>query len=176
MPYEYQDFERESLYEEVWSEAVSKVAKKYQISDVGLRKICISLNVPVPPAGYWAKVSAGKTVKRPPLVPTKGTTTYRRSVFKDPHDEELSVRTQLKVDEDAGRAPEVPELALRATIDECLPLVKRMAKKLDGKQRDSRAWPYCEGAGLMRIYVSQQNSLRALLVLNQLLETLAAAG
>jgi hypothetical protein len=176
MPYEYQDFERESLYEEEWSEAVSKVAKKYRISDVGLRKICVNLNIPVPPAGYWAKVSAGKAVKRPALPPTKGPASYRRSVYKDPQDEELSMRTQVKIDEDAGHAPEVPAVALRTSIDECLPLVKRMAKKLDGKQRDSRAWPYCDGPGVMRIYVSQENSLRALLVLNQLLETLAATG
>ncbi|RKP47508.1 hypothetical protein [Trinickia fusca] len=176
MPYEYQDFERESLYEEVWSEAVSKVAKKYRISDVGLRKICINLNIPLPPAGHWAKVSAGKAVKRPALAPTKGPTSYRRSVYKDPQDEELSMRTQVRIEEDAVRAPEVPAVALRTAIDDCLPLVKRMAKKLDGKQRDSRAWPYCAGAGVMRIYASPQNSLRALLVLNQLLETLAATG
>ncbi len=176
MPYEHQDFDRERLYEEVWSEAVTKVAKKYGLSDVGLRKICINLSVPLPPPGYWAKASAGKVVKRPALAPTKGPTRYRRSVFKDPRDEELSTRTQVKIDEDASHAPEVPAVALRTAIDECLPLVKRMAKKLDGKQRDSRAWPYCDGAGLMRIYVSQQNALRALLVLNQLLETLVAAG
>lgn len=176
MPYEYQDFERERLYEEVWSEAVSKVAKKYRISDVGLRKICINLNIPLPPAGYWAKVSAGKAVKRPALAPTKGPTSYRRSVYKDPQDEELSMRTQVRIDEDAGHAPEVPAVALRTAIDECLPLVKQMAKKLEGKHRDSRAWPYCDGAGVMRIYVSQENSLRALLVLNQLLETHAATG
>jgi hypothetical protein len=176
MPCEHQEFERERLYEEIWSEPVSKVAKKYDISDVGLRKICISLDVPVPPLGHWAKVSAGKAVKRPPLAPTKGATTYRRRVFKDPLADELARRTQVKVDEDAARAPEVRAVTSRGSIDECLPLVKRMAKKLEGKQRDSRNWPYCEGAGLMEVSVSPQNSLRALLVLNQLLETLLAAG
>ncbi|MCI0147526.1 hypothetical protein KNO81_16690 [Paraburkholderia sediminicola] len=176
MPYANQDFEREKLYEEVWAEPVSKVAKRYQISDVGLRKICISLGVPLPVAGHWAKVTAGKAVKKPPLPPTLGPTTYQRSVFKDSRDDELATRVQARIDEDAVRAPEVLAVSMRASIDECLPLVKRIAKKLDGKRRDSRAWPYCEGAGLMRISVSQQNSLRALLVLNLLLETLSTAG
>jgi hypothetical protein len=176
MPYEHQEFERERLYNEVWSEPVSKVAKKYNISDVGLRKICISLDIPIPPLGYWAKVSAGKAVKRPPLTPTKGSTTYRRRVLKDPLADELARRTQVNVDEDAARAPDVRAITLRSSIDECQPLVKRMAKRLDGKQRDSRSWPYCEGAGLMEISVSPQNTLRALLALNQLLETLLAAG
>jgi len=110
------------------------------------------------------------------LPPTKGPTTYQRSVFKDPRDDELSSRTQVKIDEDAARAPEVPAIALRTTIDECLPLVKQMAKKLDGKQRDARSWPHCEGARFMQISVSQKNALRALVVLNQLLETLLAVG
>ncbi|WP_174990994.1 hypothetical protein, partial [Pandoraea anapnoica] len=51
-----------------------------------------------------------------------------------------------------------------------------IAKKLEGKQRDSRDWPYCDGAGLMRLSVSQLTTSRALFVLNQLLETLSAAG
>jgi hypothetical protein len=176
MPYVHQDFEREKLYEEIWSEPVSKVSKRYEISDVGLRKICVSLDIPVPPRGYWEKLAAGKAVKKPSLPATKGATTYRRSVFKNPQDDELSLRTQARIDEDAARAPDVPTVSMRTSIDECLPLVKRMAKKLEGKHRDSRAWPYCDGAGLMRVAVSQQNSLRALLVLNMLLETLTGAG
>jgi hypothetical protein len=152
MPYANQDFEREKLYEEIWSEPVSKVSKRYQISDVGLRKICIGLNIPVPPAGHWAKVAAGKIVKRPPLPLAKGPTTYQRSVFKNPRDDELSTRAQARINEDTARAPEVPAISVRTTVDECLPLVKRMAKKLDGEQLDSRTWPYCEGAGLMRIF------------------------
>ncbi|WP_031361001.1 hypothetical protein [Caballeronia sordidicola] len=176
MPYVHQDFEREKLYEEIWSEPVSKVSKRYQISDVGLRKICLDLNIPLPPLGYWAKRAAGKAVKKPSLPPSKGATTYRRSVFKNLQDDELSLRTQARVDDDAVRAPDVPAVSMRTSIDECLPFVKRMAKKLEGKHRDSRTWPYCEGAGLMRVAVSQQNSLRALLVLNMLLETLTGAG
>lgn len=176
MPSETQNFEREKLYAEIWSEPVSKVAKRYQISDVGLRKICVNLSIPVPPVGYWAKIAAGQTVKKPSLAPTKGPTTYQRTIYKDPQDDERSMRTQARIDEDAAHAPEVPVVSPRTSIDDCLPLIKRMAKKLEGKQRDSRDWPYCDGAGLMRLSVSQQNSLRALLVLNQLLETLLAAG
>ncbi|WP_175107753.1 hypothetical protein [Pararobbsia alpina] len=93
---------------EIWSEPVSKVSKRYQISDVGLRKICVSQDIPVPPIGYQAKLAAGKTVKKPSLPPTKGATIYRRSVFKNPQDDVLSLRTQARIDEDTARAPEVP--------------------------------------------------------------------
>jgi hypothetical protein len=51
-------FEREALYAEVWREPVRTVARRYEVSDVALRKICKKLGVPVPPLSYWAKVAA----------------------------------------------------------------------------------------------------------------------
>ena len=33
-------YERETLYNEVWAEAVRTVAKRYGVSDVALRKTC----------------------------------------------------------------------------------------------------------------------------------------
>lgn len=56
MPYVTIRYERAKLYEEVWAEAVTKVAKRYGISDVALRKICKKLAVRLPPLGYWAKL------------------------------------------------------------------------------------------------------------------------
>jgi hypothetical protein len=38
----------------VWEEALSKLAPKLGLSDVGLRKICKRHNIPQPPQGYWA--------------------------------------------------------------------------------------------------------------------------
>jgi len=60
-------FEREALYAEVWTDAVSTVSKRYGLSDNGLRKICKKLGVPLPPLGYWAKLRAGQKVKKLPL-------------------------------------------------------------------------------------------------------------
>lgn len=95
MPSETQNFEREKLYEEIWSEPLSKVAKRYQISDVGLRKICVNLSIPIPSVGYWAKIAAGQTVKKPSLAPTKGATTCQRTIYNDPQDDERSMHTRV---------------------------------------------------------------------------------
>ena len=35
---------------------MSRLAPKYGISDVMLKKICRQMNIPTPPRGYWAKV------------------------------------------------------------------------------------------------------------------------
>lgn len=60
-------YNRETLYQEVWENPVTEVAKRYKMSDVNLRKICKKLDVPLPPLGYWAKKRAGKKVPKPSL-------------------------------------------------------------------------------------------------------------
>lgn len=63
------DSEREKLFQEVWQEPMTTVAKRYGVSDNGLRKRCIKLQIPLPPAGYWAKLQAGKPVPPKPELP-----------------------------------------------------------------------------------------------------------
>jgi len=65
--YRYAQWNRESLYGEVWKNAVSKVSETYGISDVALAKVCRKLKIPMPGRGYWAKKSAGHAVKTLPL-------------------------------------------------------------------------------------------------------------
>jgi hypothetical protein len=67
-------YNRETLYQEVWEQPVSKVAKKYGVSDVMIHKACKALNVPVPPRGYWAKIQAGQIVPKEPLPDASGKT------------------------------------------------------------------------------------------------------
>lgn len=62
-------FAREELYNLVWSEPMSRLAKKLGISDVGLAKACRRANIPAPGLGYWAKLEHGKKVRRLPLPP-----------------------------------------------------------------------------------------------------------
>jgi len=73
---------REQLYEDVWAEPMISVAQKNNLSDNGVRKRCKSLNIPLPPFGYWAKKKAGKAVtKRPPLPP------YNEIILNDCQDD-----------------------------------------------------------------------------------------
>ena len=66
-------YDRQRLYEEVWSEPTQQVAKRYGVSDVAIAKACALLDVPKPPRGYWAKKAAGQKVSnRPPLPKVEG--------------------------------------------------------------------------------------------------------
>jgi len=51
---------------------MTSLTKKYGLSDVGLRKICKKLKIPLPGLGYWAKVQAGYSSTKPPLPPAPG--------------------------------------------------------------------------------------------------------
>lgn len=58
---------RQSLYEQVWSKPMTKLARDYGISDVALAKICRKLDVPYPWRGYWRRIETGKAAKQLPL-------------------------------------------------------------------------------------------------------------
>lgn len=60
-------YKRKTLYKEVWSQPVTKIAKKYGVSDVMIHKICNSMAIPVPPRGYWARIASGQKIKKPSL-------------------------------------------------------------------------------------------------------------
>ena len=46
---------REELYQLVWAEPITTLAKQYGLSDVGLAKVCKRHKIPKPERGYWAK-------------------------------------------------------------------------------------------------------------------------
>jgi hypothetical protein len=58
---------RQELYNLVWSEPMVSLAKRFEISDIGLAKICKQAIVPCPGRGYWAKRDAGKKITQTPL-------------------------------------------------------------------------------------------------------------
>jgi hypothetical protein len=60
----YELWDRDSLYEEVWATPMAKLANKYGISDVGLAKVRRKLAIPLPGRGYWAKKDAGQAVQK----------------------------------------------------------------------------------------------------------------
>ena len=61
-------YDRNELYEKVWTTPMQALAKEYGVSDVALAKTCKKLHVPVPGRGYWNKRAAQKPVPaRPPL-------------------------------------------------------------------------------------------------------------
>lgn len=86
------DFDRKKLYKEVWKEPMVKVAKRYNLSDVGLKKICKKMNIPTPGNGHWSKIRAGVKVDIPPLPKYNGPELANRPVYNNSFLNELECR------------------------------------------------------------------------------------
>ncbi len=69
--YTHTTVKRDELYEQVWSESMKVVAKRYAISENALKKICAELSVPFPNPIYWMKLENGEKPAREPLPPLK---------------------------------------------------------------------------------------------------------
>lgn len=65
------NFTRKELYDLVWSEPMRDLAKRFEISDVGLAKACRNADIPVPPRGYWNRQKAGHRVVTATLPPRR---------------------------------------------------------------------------------------------------------
>lgn len=97
---------RQSLYEEVWAEPVSRISPRYGISGVALGKVCRKYKIPLPPRGYWAKVNAGHSPKKPPLPASKKfgncSLPLSRSPTHDPHSSDQPRKKALTAQERVG--------------------------------------------------------------------------
>lgn len=51
---------REELYNLIWAEPVSRLAKRYGLSDYQFRQLCTRLSIPMPRQGHWNKQRAGE--------------------------------------------------------------------------------------------------------------------
>jgi len=93
-------FDRQQLYELVWSKPMRVFAAEFGISDVAVAKACRSALIPVPPRGYWAsKPDAQRTLKRslPPRFPGSsdripigfGRALYRHELLTSPTEDSM---------------------------------------------------------------------------------------
>lgn len=117
MPLNYLTLSRQDLNDLVWSKPMTEVAASLGVSDVALAKRCAAVGIPVPPRGYWARVQAGQTPRKPPLP------VHKRS---GSHTSESVVHVP-KRDPDPPpppkAAPTASELAIRSRVNEWVPLV-----------------------------------------------------
>lgn len=58
---------RKELYEEIWKISAAGVAKKYGIPYAKCLAQIKAAKIPIPPSGYWTKISYGKPVEQTPL-------------------------------------------------------------------------------------------------------------
>lgn len=111
-------FTRQALYDLLWSKPKTVVAAELGLSDVGLGKICREANIPIPPRGYWARITAGQKPARIPF-PVRG----------------LGQKDEVTIGREAwtGREERITELPPAPMFSESLAEVTLRAQKLLGK-------------------------------------------
>lgn len=174
----HQEYDRAKLLEEVWTEPVQTVALRYQLSDVGLKKLCSRLLIPTPPRGYWAKLKAGRTVpSRPALKPYNGNPRhlYRFVAQPVPPTEgnvpvDECLEPVLAFERDPANYIQVPSRGTRWHH-----LVAATRDGFSAGFKDSRGIPLPRGKGV-DIAVSAEQRMRALRVMNTLIKALEKRG
>jgi hypothetical protein len=101
---------RQQLYEQVWSQPMTRLARQYGISDVALAKICRKLSIPYPGRGYWRRKQTGKVVKQFPLPPSADPAKQSATISKQAAQSEIILPAKEKLISTQGEQKiEVPD-------------------------------------------------------------------
>jgi len=168
-------FTREQLFEEAWNMPMTALAKKYGLSDVGLRKICKRLQVPLPPQGYHLR---SRKCLKPPLPPAPKGTPLSYTAYH--------CRPPAHLQEDASSESPVPEIAFESDpankitappkITNPHPLIKLTVKALAKAKTDESGRVNAGPRGGIKVIVYPGSIDRAMLLLDTLVKGLATRG
>lgn len=168
-------YRRSELYDQVWSEPMQTVAKRYGVSGVALAKMCRKMRVPYPGRGYWAQIAAGKKSRRP-LLPTltdgvKAEISITRHV-PDPRIVSVSPETEKKIE--AEKAPEAT-IVVATTLESPHKLVASAEKRLR-REKTQDGIVSCRKARCLDISVAPESIDRALRIMDAVIRALDARG
>ena len=168
------DFERAALYEQAWSQPLTKVALKYGVTPAEVKKVAQALMVPLPPSGHWTKGEHGKNPEAPPLAEFNGATTHSLTKWVNDEAEEVARRLGAEQEKIVKTVAPLPEM--RTALADCLPVIKRMAGRLKKGYMDTRGWPAIRGMGQFELSVAPPNQVRALLTMDRIIRHCQKAG
>jgi len=159
-----------------------KLAKKYGLSDVGLRKRCKKLNIPLPVIGYWQKKEYGKADPPPPLPPFDGDeeVEFHIEIEREknrPVDEEQFKEAETKI---AFEREDKNRIHVPSTLRSTHPLVALTKQALENTEpsRYDRDDDFLNSRDNKRldIRVSKNSFHRALRIMNALVKALDSRG
>lgn len=158
---------RRELYDQVWSEPMTKLAPKYGLSDVGLAKVCKKHEIPRPPVGHWAKLANGKESPQAELPELDQADLEEIRFFRAGFDAEAS-------------AKELGEPTLVIEVKDQLRkphrLVDKAREKLRASEPDQRGVVSVHGKRCLNIAVTKKSLTRALKILNALIQYWEQSG
>lgn len=171
-------FNRRQLYDLIWSEPLLTLSKKYNISDVGLRKMCVRLDIPLPEIGYWNKIKAGKKLNVRPFIEQKAGEQGIALLLRDqsgPEDEigispELALQRRIEADKSI-------DLTVASELSDADALILTLQKTFAKLPKDYREGDLLRGgSGELDIRVSLAQVDRALRLMNKFVQIMQQRG
>ena len=162
---------RKQLYEEVWSRPVTKLAKRYGLSDVGFAKICRKHNIPRPPRGYWARKRAGEKLKRKPLPYGKD-----ELITINPNPFNTRNNGNVTMSEISSERDKDNRIIVLETLKRPHPLVKQAIEVLKSCEPNAMGILELPKDDCLDIQVSKKTRSRALRIMDALIKALENRG
>lgn len=167
---------REELYEKVWSQPMTKLAKPYGLLNVGLAKICRKLNIPMPNRGYWWKKEMGLPAEQTPL-----------PAFENAEDKpvelnrvEKPARPQKQLTETERKVADEKKEENRIRVPDQLisphPLVERTLQGLYNAKVDLDGRVRPKAKGCLDVCVGPDSIDRAMRIMDALVKALEGRG
>lgn len=167
---------REQLYDLVWSTPMIQLAKKYNISDNGLRKICKRMNIPTPDSGYWTKLKFNKPVKKVKLPKNfVGENEISLSESNPERDsEELSIlNIKKEIEEDKRYSLQVPQKLINP--DKRIEFAKEFYKRRNFEKNEIPSYLMTRSE-CIDLRVTSKNLSRAFRIMDTFIKAIKARG
>ncbi len=171
---------RQELYNLVWSKPMTTLAKEYNISDNGLRKICKKINIPLPELGHWQKMQYGKKVKTLPLPKDfKGEETIILNDRKEETGNDYNAFSEYdkllkKVTADTSLSFNVPDRL--SNPDKLIIEAKNNFDSIKHEKHAIIRGVMSTSSGIVSVSVAPKNINRALRIMDKIIKLLKARG
>jgi len=170
---------REALYRDMWSRPGTKIAAEIGISSSALKRICTAMDIPTPPAGYWAMKQHGKRVRQRAL-PAAGEQTRLEWAVDLANSRSQLGKTQSILQTDTSAAEESPVIAgptveLAKDTEHLHPLVKATRAQWREDERNID-WSQRKERKRLNADISKDALERALIFLDALARGVEALG
>jgi hypothetical protein len=152
---------KKDLYDLVWSEPMTTLSKKYNLTYYEFRTICIKNEIPIPPPGHWTSVKYKKNGTAPPLPGT--------------HEQKIIIQpSKSKKMEDQNPFPVIPVPDRLTNPDKLITEAKNIMEDQTRKYPHD-AWTSSSWKGL-DISITKENAPRALRIMDTIIKNLRLRG
>ncbi len=171
-----QTISRAELYRLVWAEPLTKLAERFCVSDVGLRKICQRHDIPLPPQGYRQRAQAGRA--QPPAPLPRAGDQVRIDFPGPPAANAFATDLMARVYAPLIEAESRPDRRIEAPsdIDVKHPIAKRILKALNAAVPDMYGAVVYDGPEPFRVRVPPSSIPRAARLIDALAQACDVRG